>query len=260
MTTSAGFGTQWQSPQYVDQWFADEATQADHRRLRAKLVQLLPFEADAGIRVLDLGTGAGALSLEVLGAYPKAQLVCHDFSETMLARAAEQLAKFSKQVEFVRSDFREPAWTQAIPGTFDAVVSSVAIHNVTAHTRLADPTRIRDMFGEIFGLVKPGGCFLNYDHVYPPGPVTEQVYKKVRVTAYQARLKDEMGMERSIQEVERELDEKRRSRTGGEPVAGPPGSRAVQDQLQWLNEAGFDEVDCLWKETRLAIIGGFRHS
>lgn len=248
-----GIGTQWQSPEHVDSWLADKARQADHLRLRAKLVKLVPFELDAIIRVLDIGTGDGALSLEVLGVYPKAQLVCHDFSETMLSRARQRLAQFPERVAFVKSDLRDTAWTHAIQGTFDAVVSSVAIHNVAEHTRLADSSRIREIYSEVFGLVKPGGCFLNYDLVYSPGPVAERVYSKAQSTAYKAWPKAETGIEK---------DEQRRNKDGSpyeRDEGGSPGVRTIMHQLEWLKQAGFDEVDCLWKETNVAIIGGFRY-
>ncbi len=257
-----GIGTQWQSPEHVDSWLADKARQADHQRLRAKLVKLVPFELDAIIRVLDIGTGDGALSLEVLGVYPKAQLVCHDFSETMLARARQRLAQFPERVAFVKSDLRDPAWTHAIQGTFDAVVSSVAIHNVAEHTRLADSSRIREIYSEVFGLVKPGGCFLNYDHVYPPGPVVERIYSKAQSTAYKAWPKAETGIEKSLKDIEQESYEQRRNK-GGSPhegdEGGSPGVRTIMHHLEWLKQAGFDEVDCLWKETNVAIMGGFRY-
>ncbi|MFC1977693.1 methyltransferase domain-containing protein [Chloroflexota bacterium] len=83
---------EWQTREYVDSWFADQSRQKRYLPLREKLVSLLPFQSGDIIRVLDIGAGDGALGLEVLGAYPKAQLVCHDFSETMLDRARQRLA------------------------------------------------------------------------------------------------------------------------------------------------------------------------
>ena len=70
----------WHSPEYVESWAADRVREAERRPLRKKLVSLLTFEQLATIRVLDLGAGTGALSLEVLNVYPRAQLVCLDFS------------------------------------------------------------------------------------------------------------------------------------------------------------------------------------
>ena len=41
------------------------------------------------------------------------------------------------------------------------MVSSIAIHNVRS------PDIIRAIYDETFSLVKPGGCFLNFDRMTP---------------------------------------------------------------------------------------------
>ncbi|MFC2056278.1 class I SAM-dependent methyltransferase [Chloroflexota bacterium] len=255
---------QWQSPEYVDSWLADKARQASRQRLREKLVSLLPFEPGAIIRVLDIGAGDGVLGLEVLGAYPKTQLVCHDFSETMLDRARQQLAQFSEAITFVKSDLKDPAWTHAIEGKFDAIVSSIAIHNV-AESNQGAPERIREIYGEVFGLVKPGGCFLNYDHITAPGPVVQRIYRKEQFIADQARLKADMDTEKSLQGLEQGVHEQRGGSSREQTGPGGSDDLSILDQLEWLKQAGFDEVDCLWMEPlsvrgpHSVIFGGFRH-
>ncbi|MFC2072323.1 class I SAM-dependent methyltransferase [Chloroflexota bacterium] len=248
---------QWQTPEYVDSWFANQSRQANYQPWREKLVSLLPFQTEGIIRVLDIGTGDGALSLEVLGAYPKTQLVCQDFSETMLDRARQRLAQFLQAVTFVKSDLLDPAWMYAIEGTFDAVVSSIAIHNVYEHQ--GAPERIQEIYGEVFSLVKSGGCFLNYDLVTAPGHVVQRLYRKERSTADQARLKADMGIEKSPQGLEQDVHERRSGRMRGPGAFRTPGTLTILAQLEWLKQAGFDEVDCFWKERRNSIFGGFRH-
>jgi len=232
----------WHSPEYVESWATRATTEASRRPLRKKLVSLLPFERAAIIRVLDVATGAGALSLEILSAYPNARVVCHDYSEAMLTRARQELAQFSKQVVFVKSDLLEPMWTQVIEGTFDAVVSSFALHDLTK--------RVKEIFGEVFALVKPGGCFLNCDYVAPPGPVLEVAYFKAELTTHQATIKKEMGVDKSYEELEKEFHDRQHR------LLSPP---TITNELEWLVQAGFNEVDCLWKDMRRAILGGFKH-
>ena len=76
-------------------------------------------------RVLDLGTGTGAIALSLASERAETSVVAADFSASALDLARENFAKISAgnatppQVEFVLSD-----WFSAISGTFDAIVSN----------------------------------------------------------------------------------------------------------------------------------------
>jgi release factor glutamine methyltransferase len=63
-------------------------------------------------RILDLGTGSGALALAMARAFPEAQVVAVDVSDDALALARENAAALglNERVEFVRSD-----WFSAVP-------------------------------------------------------------------------------------------------------------------------------------------------
>jgi tRNA (cmo5U34)-methyltransferase len=243
----------WHSTEYVESWMANQDREERRSFLRKKLVSWLPFELEASIRLLDLGAGGGALSQEILSAFPKARIVCQDFSEVMLDHARQHLAKFTGRVTFVRSDLTTPEWTKAISGTFEAVASSLVMHTV--------PSRVREIYGEVFGLTKPGGYCLVADITAPPGPILEKAFLRWRLKSRQARIKTETGVEKSLEEVEQELREKRRIQGKGFPErARNPlrGALTLVNHLDWLRQAGFDEVDCLWKDLNQAIIGGFK--
>ena len=116
---------------------------------------------------MDIGAGYGALTSFLLGEFPNAKAVCHDGSAEMLALGRKRLAKLKGRVKFVQCDLSKPGWSKKIKGPFDAVVSSIAIHNVREHEI------IRSIYAETFSLVKPGGCFLNLDRMTPS--VAEQL-------------------------------------------------------------------------------------
>lgn len=239
----------WHNPQYVDSWIANRAMEEQRKPMRKLLVSFLPFTADAPIRVLDVGAGTGTLSFEVLETHPKAQVVCQDFSATMLAHARERLSQFAGQVTFIESDLQDPAWTRPIDGTFDAVVTSMSLHTVTS--------RIPTIYREVFGLVKPGGCFLNCDHAAPSGPLFLRAY----VMALRGKIKAETGVEKSLDEVREEFEERRQTSAGShqDDVASEAlGDPSVMQHLEWFKQAGFDEVDCTWRDMRHAIVGGFK--
>lgn len=78
-----------------------------------------------GQRVLDLGTGTGAIALALAAERPGTRLVAADVSADALALARENFAlNFEKKgvpadVEFLRSD-----WFENVAGKFDAIVSN----------------------------------------------------------------------------------------------------------------------------------------
>ena len=99
------------------------------------------------------------------------------------------------------------------------------------------------------------------DSVAPAGPAVGAVYRKTLLRAYQAKVKREIGIEKSLAEIEEELSQTRRVRRLSEGRSGMTFNRrgTLLEHLDWLKLAGFDEVDCLWKEGRRAIIAGFRY-
>ena len=243
----------WLSTEYVDFWLTTQEQEEGRRSLRRKLVSLLPFELKTELRILDIGAGGGALSLEILNNFPQTQVICQDFSAAMLAQAAKNLAAFSDRTKFVQSDLADPVWTQSISGTFDAVVSSLVMHTV--------PDRVKDLYCEVLTLIKPGGCFIFADNLAPPGPIFEHVYLKERLLARQAKIKMETGFTKSLEDIEIEMRSGRRTHERGFPDrARDPliTTLTLAHHLEWLTQAGFNEVDCLWKEMRHAVIGGFK--
>ena len=256
----------WHSQKYVEEWISADAPHEEERKASLRrVVQLIPCDLQAKVRVLDVGAGYGPLTQQVLALFPNAEVVLHDFSEAMFSQARQRLADEQHRVSYVISDLHDPSWPQALPGPFDAVVSSRAIHNVF------DPARIRAIYGEILPLVKPGGCFLNYDQVTPASPIAAATYRRFRLLEQQQRIREETGEERSLEELEAES----RQRWGGQAHGHadvrdhphPPADAyeasepaTLENQLRWLREAGFDEAECFWKDQRQAAIGGYRHS
>ena len=111
-------------------------------------------------RLLDLGCGDGILGRTVMAEYPQAKGVFLDFSEHMI-EAAKKKADI-RRATFVVQDLATKTWTQSVGdhAPFDLVVSGLAIHHLPDE-------RKRELYHEIFDLLKPGGLFLNLEHVAP---------------------------------------------------------------------------------------------
>ena len=244
----------WHSTTYAESWITNREQEEGRKSLRRKLVASLPFESEASFRVLDLGAGGGALSEEILVHFPNVQIVCQDFSEVMLSHAKQHLAKITDQAIFICNDLSTPDWSKSIPGMFDAVVSSLVMHTV--------PGRVSEIYHEVFGILRNEGCFVIGDSVSPPGPTMGKVYLKIRLKNIQAAIKAETGIEENLEDIEHKMQERRRSHNSEEPKRVRNPLRAMltlENHLEWLKAAGFDEIDCPWKEMQRAIIIGIKH-
>jgi len=158
----------WASADYVNHWATrQDAKEAARREAFDVIARTLPFGRDANFNFLDIGAGYGALSHFLLERFPNANAVCHDGSPAMLKLGRQRMAKLKGRVKFVQCDLSKPGWSKKINGPFDAVVSSIAIHNVREHGI------IQSIYAETFDLVNAGGCFLNLDHMTPS--VAEQL-------------------------------------------------------------------------------------
>lgn len=178
----------------------------------AELLEWLPA---APLRVLDVGSGDGRLLALVRLARPGTEAVALDFSGTMLARLRERFGG-ERQVSVVAHDLDRPL--PASLGSFDAVISSFAIHHL-AHERK------RSLYEEVYGLLRPGGVFCNLEHV-------------ASATAA--------------------LHERFLACLGVTPADEDPSNKLldVETQLRWLSEIGFVDVDCHWKWRELALMAG----
>jgi tRNA (cmo5U34)-methyltransferase len=148
-------GEEWQTEAHVA-LYRDKHADAVAQRAQgeAALIELLPSRLT---RVLDLGTGDGRLIALVRDARSGVEAVGVDFSPPMLAAARE---RFDGAAWLVEHDLAEP-----LPelGSFDAVVSSLAIHHLP-------DARKRSLYAEVFEVLDPGGVFLNLEHVASATP------------------------------------------------------------------------------------------
>jgi tRNA (cmo5U34)-methyltransferase len=216
----------WLSDSYVKEWIESDATRDAERRPKLRrAASLLPFESTQSIQVLDLGGGYGEFARQVLEVFPNSSVVLHDFSVPMIDAARERLARFGARVDYRISDLSRSGWSDDLGGPFDAVVSSIAIHN------LREPVLIRDVYREVATVVAPGGAFLNLDYVFPRSPLLSELYGRASGGAWTAR---------------------------GTASAADAEPATLENQLRWLLEGGFAEVDCLWKELREALLCGLR--
>ena len=139
-------------------------------------------------RVLDLACGTGSISDRVLARLPKATTVGVDRDPALLALARGHFDGDAR-AEFVTADLSAPDWTDALPdGPYDAVLTATALHWM-----LTDP--LRELYGQVAGLVREGGVFMNADHM--PDESTPRINAAVHLFegARQERLRGRGGLD-----------------------------------------------------------------
>jgi tRNA (cmo5U34)-methyltransferase len=203
--------------EYYDEWM--EKALPNYHDIFGTALALIPFEPQAPMDVLDLGAGTGLFSKHVLARFPRASFVLYDLADKMLGVAKERFRQQAEQFSYSVGDYRQLRTDR----TFDLVISSLSIHH------LADAEK-RALFGDICRLLRPGGVFINVDQIRGETPRLQEVYwnywlAQVRQAGFaEARIQESVVRRRTYDQDAR-----------------------LADQLQWLNEAGFVNVDCVYK-------------
>jgi len=208
---------------YYDSWMREALP--GHGDLFSVATAVMPFGGDAPIRVLDLGAGTGLFSQHVLQKYPNATFVLTDVAAKMLQVATERFADQASRFEFVVEDYRR---LQAVTG-FDLVISSLSIHHLSDEEK-------RKLCQRVYAALKAGGAFVNVDQIKGETAYLQDLYWKLWLRHTRANGAPEEQIRESIE---------RRTTYDRDAL--------LADQLRWLREAGFVNVDCVYRHTFVGV-------
>ena len=212
-----------QTVAYYDDWM--KRALPSYHDLFGVATSVIPFETGDPIRVLDLGAGTGLFSEHVLTKYPKATFLLYDLAAKMLDVAKDRFDGHADQFEFVIKDYRELQDIDA----YDLVTSSLSIHHLVHEDK-------RALFHQIYGALKDGGAFVHIDQVKGETTYLQDLYWDL----WLQKVRESGAPEEQIQES---ID-RRQTYDIDAPLA---------DQIRWLKEAGFSNVDCVYKHTFVGV-------
>ena len=186
-------------------------------------LDLIPVRAKV---ICELGAGSGLMTRLLRDRFPTAHLHVIDFSAPMLDLAKSRLGN-DPDITWHQSDYA----ADPLPQNLCAVVSSLSIHHL-------DDADKRTVFQKAYASLKPNGVFVNADQVAGPTPALEARYKALWLQQVRSAGATEQQLKASLYRQQEDR------------------CASIEDQLQWLREAGFPDADCWYKDNRFAVLAG----
>jgi tRNA (cmo5U34)-methyltransferase len=178
------------------------------------------------LKVLDIGGGTGLFSMFLLNKYPEASITIIDISEKMLDIARLRF-RDNPNIKYLVEDYTEYNFTEK----YDVIISALSIHHLTHEQKEA-------MYKKCYYMLNSEGIFINADQVLGNTAYTEDFNKRAwkNFIENSGLTKEELNAtyERIKLDKEAKLDE----------------------QLKWLAEVGFADVECVYKYYHFAVMFG----
>jgi len=174
--------------------------------------------------ILDIGAGTGLLSACMLEKFPQAHLTLVDIAEKMLEMAQNRFLS-RDHTRYVVSDYS----SGDLGGPYDIACSALSIHHLSTDEK-------RRLFHRIFSVLEPGGIFVNADQAEGETPYFRERYLEY----WNEFLKSGPMTGAQHAEILKRRDILDRN-------------ERLSDQLAWLREAGFSDVDVVYKNRTFIV-------
>ncbi|MCC9135430.1 class I SAM-dependent methyltransferase [Pontibacter silvestris] len=177
-------------------------------------------------RLLDIGAGTGLFSYFIYQINPNLHYTLVDLSPEML-RVAKERFNGLDNFQYEELDFS----ASNLPGKYDIIISALAIHH------LEDKEK-EQLYYAVYEALNPGGVFINADQVLGRTLGFDHYYRtNWRETVLVSGLEED-AIQKAFERVK--LDK----------------FATLESQLQILEDAGFTDVDCIYKNLNFVVFGG----
>jgi len=180
--------------------------------------------------LLDIGCGAGNLSLKILEQLSQLNSDLLDLSQPMLTKAKDRVSwATTGKVNTIQADLRDAKLEE---GKYDIIVAAAVLHH------LREEEDWETVFSKIFKLLAPGGSFWISDLVIHDDPEIQQLMWN-RYGSYLEKLKGAEYRKDVFAYIEKE-----------------DSPRSLRFQLNLMEKVGFTGAEILHKNCCFAAFGG----
>lgn len=233
------------------------------KRMEAML-KVLAAHFRGPFRVLELGTGPGPLTVQILRRFPGSTVVAVDTDPVLLHVGRKALHRFRRRITWVLADIRKEPWPSVLPRQrFDVIVSSLALHWL-------EEDEIRILYRAVGRLLRPGGLVVNGDFI-PSGRPAQGVAIRAKVSnkhrgaerepagvrEFKSRWKKWWGAierEPSMKAAIRERQSRLPGRIPPRRTTGPRIPVSLESHERALRDAEFGETLVTWQDRSFRVL------
>jgi tRNA (cmo5U34)-methyltransferase len=192
-------------------------------------IDLIQFPRESSLKVLDLGAGTGLMSAFIAYSFPNARITMVDISNEMLERARARFELAGPRFRFEVSDYG----VDRIQEKYDAIVSALSIHHLSDEQK-------RSLFKRIHGALNDDGVFVNAEQFRCATPERHKFHHERWLTRVRELGVDDRDLAAALERMKFDR------------------AATLEDQLEWMREAGFRDIDCAYKNLIFAVYCGLK--
>ncbi|GCF10361.1 class I SAM-dependent methyltransferase [Dictyobacter arantiisoli] len=213
--------------------------------LRQMFIDLTPAQKDEAFTFVELGCGQGWLTETLLQHFPHARAIALDGSNLMLQQSQERLSAFKDRVEFHLFKLEESEWLSQLQD-IRYIISCLVIHHL-------DGAGKKNLFHALFDKLQPHGGLIIADLVAP----TSEPGRRQMANAWDREVRRRsLELTGNLQAYEKFLSEEWNYYNYLDDPIDMPSK--IFEQLQWLQEAGFKDIDVFWAIAGHTLYGGYK--
>lgn len=192
-------------------------------------IDLIQFPRESSLKVLDLGAGTGLMAAFIAYSFPNARITMVDISNEMLERARARFELAGPRFRFEVSDYG----VDRIQERYDVIVSALSIHHLSDEQK-------RALFKRIHGALNDDGVFVNAEQFRCATPERHKFHHERWITRVRELGVDDRDLAAALERMKFDR------------------AATLEDQLEWVREAGFRDIDCAYKNLIFAVYCGLK--